>query len=101
MTTDTPPPGNLYLIVGYDGSAPASRALDAAVSLLHSRAGRVEVVYVAHLPAIDMMSADAIGEMQADFDDMSGICALRPPGSCAAVRSAGDSSGARARSRTS
>ena len=70
MTTDTAPRGNLYLIVGYDGSAPASRALDAAVSLLHSRTGRVEVVYVAHLPAIDMMSADAIGEMEADFNEI-------------------------------
>ena len=70
MTTDTPLPGNLYLIVGYDGSAPASRALDAAVSLLHGRAGRVELVYVAHLPAIDMLSADAIGQMEADFNEI-------------------------------
>jgi len=70
MTTDTPLPGNLYLIVGYDGSAPARRALDAAVSLLQGRTGRVEVVYVAHLPAIDMMSAGAIGEMEADFNEI-------------------------------
>jgi hypothetical protein len=30
MNTETPPP-DLYLVVGYDGSPPASRALDAAV----------------------------------------------------------------------
>jgi hypothetical protein len=33
VDTETPPPApNLYLVVGYDGSGPASRALDAAVS---------------------------------------------------------------------
>jgi nucleotide-binding universal stress UspA family protein len=69
MSTDTPSPA-LYLVVGYDGSPPASRALDAAVRLLHGRDGRVDVVYVAHLPAIDMMSADAIVEMKADFDEI-------------------------------
>jgi nucleotide-binding universal stress UspA family protein len=69
VNTDATPP-NLYLVVGYDGSAPASRALDAAVNLLHGRAGRIDVVYVAHMPGIDMMSADAVGEMQQDFDEI-------------------------------
>ena len=67
-TVATPP--NLFLVVGYDGSAPASRALDAAVNLLHGREGRIGVVYVAHIPGIDMMSADAVGEMQRDFDEI-------------------------------
>jgi nucleotide-binding universal stress UspA family protein len=71
MSIDTPPPANLYLVVGYDGSAPASRALDAAVRLLHGRAGRIEVLYVAHLPAADSLSADAIGELEVDFDDIA------------------------------
>jgi nucleotide-binding universal stress UspA family protein len=71
MSTDTPPPANLYLVVGYDGSAPASRALDAAVRLLHGRAGLIEVLYVAHLPAADSLSADAIGELEIDFDDIA------------------------------
>jgi nucleotide-binding universal stress UspA family protein len=71
MSTDAPPPVNLYLVVGYDGSPPASRALDAAVNLLHGRAGRLEVVYVAHLPAVDMLSADAVGQMEADFDEIA------------------------------
>src|SRR6202043_2283015 len=29
-----------------------------------------DVVYVAHIPGIDMMSADAVGEMQRDFDEI-------------------------------
>ena len=62
---------NLYLIVGYDGSPPASRALDAAVSLLHGRAGRIDVVYVAQLPAADSLSADAVGELEVDFGDIA------------------------------
>jgi nucleotide-binding universal stress UspA family protein len=70
MSTDTPPV-NLYLVVGYDGSPPASRALDAAVRLLQGRAGRIEVLYVAHLPAADALSADAIGELEVDFDDIA------------------------------
>jgi nucleotide-binding universal stress UspA family protein len=70
MTTDTPPP-NLYLVVGYDGSPPASRALDTAVNLMHGRSGRIEVVYVAHLPAVDMLSADAVGQMEVDFDEIA------------------------------
>jgi nucleotide-binding universal stress UspA family protein len=63
--------GDLCLVVGYDGSPPASRALDAAVSLLAGRTGRIEVVYVAHLPAIDMMSAGAVAEMESSFDEIS------------------------------
>jgi hypothetical protein len=51
MNTPTPPTGNLYLVVGYDGSPPTGRAL-AAVSLLHDRTGSTEVVYVAHQPSI-------------------------------------------------
>lgn len=65
------PPADLYLVVGYDGSPPASRALDAAVSLLQGRAGRIEVVYVAHLPSIDMLSPGAVAEMEASFDEIA------------------------------
>jgi nucleotide-binding universal stress UspA family protein len=69
MNTETPAP-DLYLVVGYDGSPPSSRALDAAIRLLHGRSGRIDVVYVAHIPSIDMMSADAVGEIQRDFDEI-------------------------------
>jgi nucleotide-binding universal stress UspA family protein len=70
MTTATPPSGSLQLVVGYDGSPPASRALDAAVRLLQGRTGRINVVYVAHLSTTVMMSPGAIAEMEADFDEI-------------------------------
>lgn len=70
MTTATPPSGFLHLVVGYDGSPPASRALDAAVRLLQGRTGRMELVYVAHLTSTVMLSADAIAEMETDFDEI-------------------------------
>jgi nucleotide-binding universal stress UspA family protein len=65
MNTDTPPP-KLYLVVGYDGSAPARRA----VNLLRGRDGRIDVVYVAHIPGVDMMSADAVVEERLTFDEI-------------------------------
>jgi nucleotide-binding universal stress UspA family protein len=71
MDAAAPPTGNLYLVVGYDGSPPAIRALDAAVRLLSGRSGSIEVVYVAHLPSIDSLSPDAVGEMEASFDDIA------------------------------
>jgi nucleotide-binding universal stress UspA family protein len=70
MTTVPPPTGFLHLVVGYDGSPPASRALDAAVRLLQGRTGRLEVVYVAHLSSLVMLSAGAIAEMEKDFDEI-------------------------------
>ena len=69
MNTEQPSQ-DLYLVVGYDGSPPSTRALDAAIRLLRGRSGRIDVVYVAHIPSIDMMSADAVGEMQSDFDEI-------------------------------
>jgi nucleotide-binding universal stress UspA family protein len=71
MNTVTPSSGNLYLIVGYDGSAPATRALDAAVALLRGRTGHITVVYVAHLTAMEMMSADAVAEMEVSFEEIA------------------------------
>ena len=63
--------GNLYLIVGYDGSPPATRALDAAVALLHGRGGEIDLVYVAHLSSAEMLSAEAMAEMEMTFDEVS------------------------------
>ena len=71
MNATAPPAGNLYLVVGYDGSPPAFRALDAAVRLLYGRGGTIEVAYVAHLPSIDMLSAGAVAEMEVNFDDIA------------------------------
>lgn len=70
MSTGTQPADNLHLVVGYDGSAPAGRALDAAVNLLQGRVGRIEVVYVAHIPNAGMVSATALGEIEVNFDDV-------------------------------
>ncbi len=70
MSTATPPATDLRLVVGYDGSPPASRALDAAVSLLRGRTGRIEVVYVAHMPSTAALSPGAVTELETDFDDV-------------------------------
>ena len=42
------PDGSIYAVVGFDGSAPSLRALDAAARLLNDRPGGMEIVYVAH-----------------------------------------------------
>ena len=70
MTTAMPPARFLHLVVGYDGSPPASRALDAAVRLLQGRIGRIEVVYVAHLPSAAWLSPGAIAQLEEDFDEV-------------------------------
>jgi len=65
-----PSGGFLHIVAGYDGSAPASRALDAAVRLLQGRAGCIDVVWVAHLSSTARLSADAVVEMEATFDEL-------------------------------
>ena len=65
-----PSAGFLHIVVGYDGSAPASRALDAAVRLLQGRAGCIDVVWVAHLSGTVRLSAGAIVGMEATFDEL-------------------------------
>jgi nucleotide-binding universal stress UspA family protein len=64
------PATSLHLVTGYDGSPPATRALDAAVTLLRGRHGSIDVVYVAHVPGVDMLSADALVEVEADFGEV-------------------------------
>lgn len=70
MSTHTPRATDLRLVVGYDGSPPASRALDAAVNLLQGRTGRIEAVYVAHIPSMAALSPGAVSELETDFDDI-------------------------------
>jgi nucleotide-binding universal stress UspA family protein len=53
----------VYAVVGFDGSASSLRALDAAAWLLNDRPGGMEVVYVAHVPA--MADVDLTGEASA------------------------------------
>jgi nucleotide-binding universal stress UspA family protein len=71
MTTTMPPATDARLVVGYDGSPPASRALDAAVNLLQGRAGRIEVVYVAHVSSVAALSPGAVAEMESDFEEIA------------------------------
>jgi len=71
MNATEPPAGNLHLVVGYDGSPPAVRALDAAVRLLQGRTGSIEVVYVAHLSSLDSLSPGAVAEMEESFDEIA------------------------------
>jgi nucleotide-binding universal stress UspA family protein len=70
VNTSAPSTGNLYLVVGFDGSPPAIRALDAAVGLMRGRTGDIDVVYVAHLTSLDMLSPDATAEMELSFDEV-------------------------------
>jgi nucleotide-binding universal stress UspA family protein len=70
MTTTTPPATDLRLVVGYDGSPPAIRALGAAVNLLQGRTGKIEVVYVGHVPSMAALSPGAVAELESDFDDV-------------------------------
>jgi nucleotide-binding universal stress UspA family protein len=71
MNTPMPTSGDLYLVVGYDGSAPAVRALDAAVGLLRGREGSIEVIYVPHMPSMDMLSPGAVAGMEVTFDEVA------------------------------
>jgi nucleotide-binding universal stress UspA family protein len=70
MSITTPPATDLRPVVGYDGSPPASRALEAAVNLLQGRTGRIEVVYVAHMPSMAALSPGAVAELETGFDDV-------------------------------
>ena len=70
MTTDAQAAAFLHLVVGYDGSPPAERAVDAAVRLLQGRDGRIDVVYVAQLSSLAMLSPGAIAELENDFDEI-------------------------------
>ena len=70
MSTGMPPATDLRLVVGFDGSQPSSRALDAAANLLQGRTGRIDVVYVAHMPSMAALSPAAVGELETDFNDV-------------------------------
>ena len=70
MNAEPPPAAAVRLAVGYDGSPPADRALDAAVRLLQGRTGGITAVYVAHMTSTAMLSADAIVEIENDFDQV-------------------------------
>jgi nucleotide-binding universal stress UspA family protein len=67
-STDRP----VYAVVGFDGSASSRHALDAAARLLNDRAGGMEIVYVAHLPAMALAASSgttASAEVLQSLDD--------------------------------
>jgi nucleotide-binding universal stress UspA family protein len=67
-----PPQGDrdtrLLLVVGFDGSPPAARALQSAAQHLSGRSGLLEVVYVAQMPAGAAFSAGAVSATQEALD---------------------------------
>jgi nucleotide-binding universal stress UspA family protein len=68
MSADTPPVRELHLIVGFDGSPAAMRALGTSARLLAVRPpGRMTVVWVAHLTSSVRLSADAVAIVEHDF----------------------------------
>src|SRR5271170_1074840 len=72
MSTETPAVRELDLVVGFDGSPPALRALDTAARLLAVRPpGRITVVWVAHLSGEVSLSADAVAIVENDFDQVA------------------------------
>ena len=70
MNAEPPPAASVRIVVGYDGSPPSDRALDGAVRLLEGRTGDITAVYVAHMSSTAMLSADAIVEIEDDFDQV-------------------------------
>ncbi len=70
MNTATPRSSDLRLVVGYDGSPPANRALRVAVNMLQGRSGAIDVVYVAHIPSMASLSAGAVTELESGFDEI-------------------------------
>jgi nucleotide-binding universal stress UspA family protein len=72
MGAETPPVRKLHLIVGFDGSPAATRALDTSARLLAVRPrGRITVVWVAHLTSTVSLSADAVAIVERDFDQVA------------------------------
>jgi len=59
---------HLVLVVGYDGTEPAERALKSATEILQGAPGRMEVVFVAHVPSSVAFSAQATASVQQGMD---------------------------------
>jgi|SRR5215471_5393673 len=72
MSAKTTRVRELHLIVGFDGSPAALRALDTSARLLAVRPpGRMTVVWVAHLASTVSLSADAVAIVEHDFDQVA------------------------------
>jgi nucleotide-binding universal stress UspA family protein len=72
MSPETPSVPELHLVVGFDDSPPATRALHTAARLLSVRPpGRITVLWVAHLSGAVELSADAVAIVENDFDQVA------------------------------
>jgi nucleotide-binding universal stress UspA family protein len=72
MSAETPAVSELHLIVGFDGSPPAIRALETAARMLAVRPpGRITVAWVAHLSGAVELSADATSIVESDFGQLA------------------------------
>jgi nucleotide-binding universal stress UspA family protein len=58
----------LVLVVGFDGTEPAQRALRSAADVLRVRPGRMDVVFVAHVPSTVALAAQAIEAVREGLD---------------------------------
>jgi nucleotide-binding universal stress UspA family protein len=68
-TFSTVPTAPLVTVVGFDGTAPARQALRSAAALVAGREGRLEVVFVAHVPSSAALAAESEAAMLASFND--------------------------------
>jgi nucleotide-binding universal stress UspA family protein len=59
----------LIVVVGFDGTPPATRALESAAEILRDRSGRLEAVYVAHVPSTVAFSASGVVATREGLDD--------------------------------
>ena len=61
----------LVVVAGYDGSAPAGRALERAADLLEGRDGLIEVVFVSQVPASAAFWGPAFAEVSKGLDEQA------------------------------
>jgi len=72
MSPETPSVRELHLVVGFDDSRAATRALQTAARLLSVRPpGRITVLWIAHLSSAVELSADAVAIVESDFDQVA------------------------------
>jgi nucleotide-binding universal stress UspA family protein len=71
MSADALAVPEAHLVVGFDGTPSATRALDATIRLLTVRPGRIIVVWVANLTPMEELSADAVAIVEGDFDKVA------------------------------
>jgi nucleotide-binding universal stress UspA family protein len=63
----------VVVVVGFDGTESAQRALDGAARLLQHRDGWLEVVFVAHLPATTALMPTGVGEVVGSLDELEAL----------------------------